>query len=1070
MKIGFLLTVFYVLSVLNPLYSQTRTISGKVTDNKGFEIPGVTIVVKDSLQIGTITSFDGTYSLKIPENSEAIMFSFIGMKTQEVKLELESVINVVLEEETENIEEVMVVAYGKATKRSFTGSATSISGEKLERKNTSEITKALTGEVAGVQVLSGSGQPGTNAAIRIRGFGSVNSSRSPLYVIDGVPFSGDLSSLAPSDIESTTILKDATATALFGSRGANGVILITTKKGSKGESVIEVDLKYGVNMRLISLYNTIKSPELYTELNWEGLYNQYQINPDLGDHTEMESRQWASQDLFSDWGISPYYNMWNVEGKNVVDPITGRMNPNALRRYSPASWQKEMFRNGIKNEANVKLSGGAERISYFNSYGFLQDEGYYSGSDYKRFNTRANISYQAKDWLRGDVGVAYTYSEMNAPGQSGSANNGFNFVTNMPPIYPIYERDTEGNIIKDEIIGGNKYDYGFGTDRARGFSANINPAGAIKLDVNENIGHQISANSLLEATINKNFKLSSTIGIQALSNISSGLTNMFYGDAAGLGRIFKNNSVNLSYTWNQILSYNTSVNKSNFEAFIAHENTLTQNKSQSGSMSNIASPYSVELSNGIIKGGLSSATNEYALESYFGQVKYDYDNKYFVHATIRRDGTSRFPNDKWGTFGSVGFAWMMTNENFLKNITWLKSLKSKISYGVLGNQALGIYPTFDAYSINNLNDELSINFGSKGNPNLTWERSNNFNTGFESNINNRVELDVEYFRKITDNLLYYKQVAPSLGYANYPVNDGEILNSGIEFSILGHIINKNDFRLDISFNGANYVNKILKMPIDDTTGEEKQIELQGGYAYAKNRSLYDFYVREWAGVDPSSGEANWFRYYDEQPDGEKIYITDMVQYTIANTINKLGKETTTDYNEATQKFIDKSVIPVLAGGFAFDISYKRLQLDMQFAYSFGGYSYDNAYSQLMSDHATGSNNWSIDILQRWRKEGDITNVPRLTGNYDKYDSATSSRFITSNSFLNFTNTKLTYNLTGKRIFNVQLPGLSLWLAGDNLFVLSARKGYVPNTSESGNSSSYSYTPLSSFTAGIKVEF
>ena len=1065
-----LLTIIGFLSVFSPLLAQNQLISGKVTDAQGLELPGVTVIAKNNLQTGTITNLDGIYSIKVPDSTQILVFSFIGMQTQSIEIGNRTVIDVTMLEETENIEEVMVVAYGKATKRSFTGSATSVSGEKLENKNTSEITKALTGEVAGVQVINGTGQPGTNAAIRIRGFGSVNSSRSPLYVIDGVPFSGDLSSLAPSDIESTTILKDATATALFGSRGANGVILITTKKGKAGDGMIEVDLKYGVNVRLLPLYNTISSPELYTELNWEGLYNQYQINPDLGEHTEMESRQWASQDLFSAYGISPYYNMWNVEGKNVVDPVTGRMNPNALRRFNPDSWNKEMFHNGIKNEANVKLSGGAEKISYFNSYGFLQDEGYYSGSDYKRFNTRLNVSHQPKEWLKGDAGLSYTYSEMNDPGQSGSANNGFNFINNMPSIYPIYERDAGGEIIKDELIGGNKYDYGFGTDRARGFSANINPAGAIKLDKSETIGHQISANSMLEATITKNFKFSTTFGAQVLANVYSSLTNMFYGDAAGIGRVSKSNSINLSYTWNQILSYNTSGNKYNLEAFIAHENTLTQNKAQSGSMSNIANPFSTELSNGIIKGGLASATNEYALESYFGQFKYDYDNKYFAHVTIRRDGTSRFPNDKWGTFGSVGFGWMMTNENFLNNISWLNKLKSKISYGILGNQALGIYPTFDSYGINNLNDEISINFSGKGNPNLTWEKSKNFNTGFEASLFNKVELEIEYFRKVTDNLLYYKQVAPSLGYASYPVNDGQILNSGIEFSILTHVIRKDDYHLNISLNGANYVNKILKMPIDDTTGDEKPIELHGGYAYAKGRSIYDFYIREWAGVDPETGEANWFAYYDEQADGEKIYITDMVQYTTKNKINKLGKEATNDYNKATQKYIDKSVVPVIAGGFAFDAGYKRLQLDMQFAYSVGGFSYDNAYAQLMSDHATGSNNWSTDILQRWRKEGDITNVPRLTGNYDKYDASTSTRFITSNSYLNLTNMKLTYNLTGKKLFNLKLTGLSIWAAGDNLFLISARKGYVPNTSESGNSSSFSYTPLSSYTMGLKVQF
>jgi len=630
LKKELLFTFVCLLLGIGTVLAQSQGITGRVTDASGEGIPGVAIVVKDSTQIGTITNFEGQYMINVPEQSKFLVFSFVGMQTQEIEIGEASEINVLLQESTQDIGEVMVVAYGKATKRSFTGSADNVKGEKLASKNTTEITNALAGEVAGVQVINSSGQPGTTAAVRIRGFGSVNSGRSPLYVVDGVPFSGDLSSIAPSDVESTTILKDATATALFGSRGANGVILITTKKGQKGQSTIDVDLKYGMNMRLLPLYNSIDSPEKFAELTWEGLYNQYQINPDMGDHTEMESRIWASEDLFSGWGIHPYYNLWNVEGKNVVDPTTGRMNSNALRRYNPANWSDEMFNNGKKTEANLKIAGGADRMSYFTSFGYLQDEGYYTGSDYKRFSIRSNISHFAREWLKGDVGLAYSYSQMNAPGQGGNANNGFNFVNNIPSIYPVYERDADGYKMTDDVIGGYKYDYGFGTDRARGFSANINPAGAVQLDVNQTLSHQASANSMLEASLTENLKLSTTFGVQLLASVGSGLSNMFYGDAAGIGRISKNNMLNFSYTWNQILSYNFAFGKHNFETFVAHENTLTQNKIQRGNMSNIASPYSVELSNGIIKGGMSSSTMEYALESYFGQVKYDLDNKYFA--------------------------------------------------------------------------------------------------------------------------------------------------------------------------------------------------------------------------------------------------------------------------------------------------------------------------------------------------------------------------------------------------------------------------------------------------------
>lgn len=1051
------------------MFSQVATVKGIVTDNKGLSCPGVTVVVKGKISNATITDVDGVYLISDIAKSDTLVFSFIGMESQEVLVNGQTLINVVLDEQALQLDEVMVVAYGKATKNSFTGSAAKVDGEKLAKKNAVEITNALKGEVAGLQVINSTGQPGSSSAIRIRGFGSVNAGRAPLYVVDGIPFSGDLSSIAPSDIASTTVLKDATATALYGSRGANGVILITTKRGKNGESLIEVDVKQGVNMRLLPLYNSIESPEIYTELVWEGLYNRYEIDPSLPEHTEMESREWASQDLFSDYGMDPYYNLWNVEGKNVIDPTTGKMNPSILRRYNPSKWADEMFRNGKKTEATIKLSGGADNINYFTSIGFINDEGYYMESDYQRLSVRSNVGFTPRTWLRGNVGLSYAYSDRNYPGQSGSANNGFNFVNNVPPIYSVFVHDDEGYILDDDLLGGKQYDYGFGTDRARGFSPNINPAGATQLDISNSISHQLSANANFEAKINKNLKFSTNFGTQVLASVGSGLTNMFYGDAEGIGRISKSNGLNLSYTWNQILSWGRSYGSHNVDAFIAHENTLTQNSSLYGNTSMIASPFSVELSNGIRKDGLGSSTDEYALESYFGQLKYDYDETYFLHLTVRRDGTSRFPNDKWGTFGSAGFAWMLSRESFLKDVSQINSLKYKISYGVLGNQNLGVYPTFDSYSIDNLNDYLSISFSGKGNPNLTWENSKNFNTGFESRFFKRYTLDVEYFRKLTDNMLYYKQVAPSLGFASYPVNDGRLVNSGIEFNVSALIVDQ-AFKFSVGLNGAKYNNRMLTMPLDDVTGKEKPIEINGAYAYAKDRSLYDFYMREWAGVDPETGQANWNRYYNILPNGSKEYIEDMATYESENTIHELGYEKTDDYTVATKKFLDKSVIPTIAGGLSMNFIYKNLSLDLQFTYNIGGYSYDNIYAGLMADYAPGANNWHEDILNRWQTPGDVTDVPRLSSDYDLYAAAGSSRFIISNNNLNLTNARLAYNVSPDLLQKIGVYGLNLWVSGNNLFLISKRKGFIPNTSESGNSNSYNYTPLSSVTMGFNIQF
>jgi len=1060
-KFTLLLFCIAVMAMLT-VKAQTTSISGTVTSAEdGRPIPGVTVLVKGTT-LGTVTNVDGKYTLYVPDDNPTLIFSFVGMQTKEVPAEGTKV-NVTLQPDVIGVDEVMVVAYGTATKESFTGSASKVEGEKLANKNTSDITKALTGEVAGLQVINSSGQPGTTAELRIRGFGSVNASRSPLYIVDGIPFNGNLASIDPSDIESTTILKDASATAIYGARGANGVVVITTKKGSKNQQIIDVDVSYGINIRLIPLYNVIESPERYVELTWEGLKNKYRTqgieNP----------AQTASQNLFSASGLSPYYNMWNTDDDRVVDPETEKVTTTE-RKYTPESWDDALFRTGKRREASIRLSGGGENGNYYTSFGYLNDEGYYNGSEFDRFNARTNVNQQLREWLSTSMNLNYSYMERNSPAQNLAANNGFFFVNEMPPIYPVYVRDENGSKIEDPKTGGYMYDYGFdrGTG-ARGFGANINPAGAVHLDRDFFITHNFTGNANVEARFLNNFRFNTNFGMQYYGQNNSDLTNPFYGDAAGLGRIFKRQDNRFSYTINQILSYRNTVGPHNFDAFIAHENTLYRDAYMEGQKSNIARPKNIEWTNAVIMDWMYSEVVDYALESFFGQVKYDYEGKYYLYGTLRRDGTSRFPNNKWGTFGSVGAAWMLNEEDFLTAESWLSLLKLKASFGTLGNQDIGNYPTFDQYGISNLNDELSFSFNYKGNPDLTWESSNTFNTGVEFGIGRILSGQVEYFTKKTTNLLFYKQVAPSLGFSQIPVNDGELLNTGVEFELTGHLINSGDMRLDLRINGGNYKNAITQMPVDESTGEEKVIEIQGAYAYSEGHSIYDFYVREYAGVDPETGLSQWNRYYNEV-NGEKDYIPDMETYLDANTINELGVETTTEYSQATKKYVGKTVIPTLSGGFGLDFFYKGFEFTSQFAYSFGGHSYDNIYATLMGNNLPGKVNWSKDILNRWQESGDITDVPRLSADFDKNVNSISSRFITSNAYLNLTNIRLSYTLPAQLTKTLGINRTSVWLSGDNLFLLTAREGFIPMGAESGSSSTVRYAPLSTVTTGIKLQF
>ena len=1061
----FVLLLFCMsLITMQVVNAQVRRVSGTVTNAAdGSSIPGVSVVVKGTT-IGIITSADGKYQLDVPEGAQALVFSFVGMKKVEVPIS-GSTVDVKMEPDVIGVDEVMVVAYGTATKESFTGSATKVSGEKLAEKNTTEVTKALMGEVPGVQVIEGSGQPGTTATIRIRGLGSVNASRSPLYVVDGVPFNGDLSSIDPSDIESMTILKDASATALYGNRGANGVIVITTKRGVKNQQNIDVDVSYGANLRLLPLYDAISSPEQYIELTWEGLKNKYTsqgvANP----------AQQASHDLFvSGVGIHPAYNLWNVDGASVIDPSTGKMNPNATRRYTPGSWEDAIFSTGQRTDASVRMSGGSDKGSYYTSIGYLNEDGYYIGSDYERISARTNVDQKLRDWLSTTLNLNYAYSERNSPGQTDIANNGFYFINNIPPIYPVYVRDANGDKVIDPKTNGYLFDYGFNdVTGERGFGANINPAGAVALDKDFYITHNFTGNATVEARFLQNFKFNSNFGVQYVGQNRSRLTNLLHGDAEGIGRIYKSQENLLSYTFNQILSYQKALGEHNFEAFIAHENTLYRDGFMEGSKSKIARPENIEWDNAVLMDYMNSEVIDYALESYFGQLKYNYQSKYYLYATLRYDGTSRFPGNKWGTFGSVGAAWMMSKESFLAGVNWLSMLKLKASYGTLGNQAIGNYPTFDQYTLSNLNDELSISFDYKGNPDLTWESSSTSNAGLEFGIGKLLSGDVEVYNKKTTNMLFYKQVAPSLGFSEIPVNDGVLVNRGVEFDLTGHVINTKDIKMDIRVNGAHYHNEMTTMPIDNTTGKPKILEVQGAYAYAKGHSIYDYYVREYAGVDPQSGLAQWNRYYD-MVNGTKNYITDMQTYLSENTITDLGVETTTNYDQATKKFVGKSAIPDLSGGFGLDFSYKGLALTTQFAYSLGGYAYDNIYAVLMGDPLPGGNNWSKDILKRWQNPGDVTDVPRLSSNYDKNANNVSTRFLTKSSYLYLNSVMLSYSLPENLVKRIGLGKASIWVSGDNLFLLTTRKGFIPIGSESGATNRARYAPLSTLATGIKLQF
>lgn len=1068
MRKFFLLLTLISFIGIQSLFAQT-TVTGTVTSaDDGGTLPGVSVIIQGT-SLGTTTDMDGKYSLVVPNGSQAIVFSFIGMETQTIAYTGQSIINVVLQSSSKLLDEIVVVGYGTATKQSLVGSVKTIDAANLESKDVSNISQSLAGEAAGVRVITTSGQPGTSATIRIRGFGSVNGNRDPLYVLDGVPFSGSINSINPNDIESTTILKDAAATAIYGSRGANGVILLTTKSGKAGTSVIEVDVKRGVNVSALPRYSTIKSPEQYIGLSWEALYNKG-VATNVADPVS-----YANTNLFSGGGINPNYNMWNVtDGADLIDPVTHTVRDGVTRKYSPENWEDYGFQNSSRTEANLVMRGGSEKTKYFTSIGYLDDIGYIINSDFKRYNASISLEHEVKSWLTTTSRMSYSGTETNNNGQSTDSGSIFWFVDNLPPIFPLFLRDETGAIVPDPIFGGNQYDYGVG----RNFGALTNSIADATYDKSNTKANSLTGNLGWTVKFSENLTFENTIGMQYYSSKYNSLNNPFYGSSATQGgSIYKSSNQTIITNFLSLLRYKKSFGDHNFEVLAAHESNAWERKIETASKHLAVVPDIDDLNNFVvISSPPTSYTDQVRLESYFGQLNYDYENTYYFTASIRRDGSSRFiGNNKWDTFGSVGFSWMVSKASFMQNISFIDFLKYKISYGIIGEQAgVGFYPGYNTQDVGNLNDHISLSDNQVGNPDLTWETSKMFQTGIEFSLGKFFDANIDYYIKNTENLIFQRRVGPSIGYALLTVNDGVLRNSGLEFDFTTHFIKKTDYDLSLTINGEFLQNKLSQMPIDPATGEPKIIDIQGLYGWGEGHSLFDFYTREWAGVDPADGTAMWYQnYFDANGNGAYDTgegIASLTEYMNLNPDNAISTTTTKTYANATQKYVGKSAIPTVRGAFRLEGRVKNFDLTAQFIYSIGGYAYDGAYATLMNNVTIGNNNWSTDIMERWQNPGDITNVPRLSNGYDVNTISGSTRFLTKADFLTLNNIRLGYNVPKNITNKIGLASLSLFLSGDNLFLLSARDGFNPSTSESGASDMYRYSPLSTYTVGLRAKF
>jgi len=1057
-KIRLFLTGLLLVLTAGFTFAQNKQVTGTVTDaGTGEPVAYASVQLKGTM-VGQTTDESGKYSISAPSNG-TLIFSFIGYTTVEVAINNRSAVNISLSPDAVNLEDVVVVAFGTAKKSSFTGSASTIKGTKLSERSVSNVTNALAGQVAGVQITSNNGQPGTAATVRIRGVGSMSASNTPLYVVDGVPYDGTISAINPQDVESITVLKDAASTSLYGARGANGIILLTTKRATSKDAIVTFEAKWGNNSRAIPNYNVISDPAMYYETMYQSLYNAKAYNGS----SAAASYAYADGALLDDKNGGVGYMIYTVPNGEKFIGTNFKMNPKATLGYSdgtyyytPDDWYKEIFDKGnLRSEYNFSVSGSTDKLNAYMSVGYLDDSGLVSGSGFQRFTTRIKLDYQAKEWLKVGTNTAYTYYDSQSPGSQtswGSSGNLF-YVTNMiAPIYPMYVRNADGSI-KVDNRGITVYDFGgSSTNFTRSFMALSNPAITLKLDEHHAYTDVINTKWYATANIFEGLQFTANISANVRNQRSNHLYNQFYGSSVGSeGAVSVSHYREFGVNQQYLFTYKRKIaTNHNIDLFAGYEGYNLDLQDLGGSNTKLYNPYIGELDNAIqTPPSVYSYTNTYALVGLLARAQYDYKEKYFISASYRRDGSSRFaPNDRWGNFGSIGGAWLISKENFMSSVNWIDLLKLKASYGSVGNDNIGNYYAYlDQFKVTNSNGEYAVAFSYKGNPKITWETSYALNVGTEFELfGSRLNGSVEYFHRNTVDQLYNQPVPVSLGYSSIPMNIGSIVNKGVEVELNGTIVKTSNILWTANFNATHYKNVITDLA--ETPKAAGGIK-GSNYIYRIGGSLYNSYMVKWAGVD--------------QQTGKSLYYVDP---------DKGDMTTTDDFSKAVQSDLGTTLAKVY-GGFGTTLNAYGFDLSIQLSYQLGGKLYDGSYAQLMHQGDDPGQNWSTDILKSWTPENPSTKYPRLDASIDTYQKQ-SSRFLISSDYLSLNSIMLGYTLPKNFIKTAKLSNVRIYISGDNLGVISARKGLDPRQSlglgSSTTSGNYSYSAMRTISAGISLSF
>ncbi len=1043
-------------------FSQTREITGTVIDKHDKSpLPGVSVVVKGNPSTGVATDVNGKFSLKV-NDSDVLVFSFIGMKPQEMAVKGQTNLTIELEPASEALEEVVVVAYGTAKKESLTGSISVVDSKEIEKRLTTSVTGALEGSAPGVQVNNTYGEPGSAPSIRIRGFGTLVSGASdPLYVVDGVPFDGNIAELNSNDIESMSILKDAASSALYGNRAANGVVLITTKSGrGASKPSVTLQINQGIYNRGIPEYDRLGANE-WMEEAWRAMRN-YAISNNL---SASAAASWASQNVIKSYARRNIYD----RADNDLFDSDGNLIANILPGYTDLDWNDDIERNGYRQEYNLSASSSGEKLNVYSSIGYLDEKGYIKATGYNRFSGRINTTYTPNKWLKAGLNLSgsTTKRNYNSSATGNYYSNPFYATRYMAPIYPLFMHNADGSYALDEF-GNKQYDV------TSSYLDNRNIAYELRNNKQESRRNILNGQAFVTLSLPYGFGVTVKGDMSNSTSNNKKFDNPNIGDGAtNNGRLTSYAYQYTNYTMQELINWNHSYGLHNIDVMLGHENYSWERKYTSGMNTGMAIEGILVMGNFLTNSYYSGYDDEYKTESYLTRIRYNYDERYFLEGSYRRDGSSRFHEDnRWGNFFSVGASWNIGKESFMSDVDWVNNLKFRAAYGEVGNDAgVGYYGHMALYEIDKNGGNASLIKQSLAAPEIKWETTQTLDFALEGRLFDRLNVQIGYFDKRSKDLLFEVRLPLSAG--SYPWQDinnmtqykniGTISNRGLEIALDVDAIRNNDWRWNIGLDATIMKNEIIKLP-------GGQDILHGTQNYSEGHSIYEFYTYHFEGVD--------------QMTGRSLYTIDPEKAESAAKAGELvtinGKDYTTITSYAKRDWAG-SALPDVYGSFHTSLSWKDLSLNMLFTYSLGGKVYDASYKSLMGSSAMSSGSaWHKDILKSWNgvPEGMTeTSANRIKKNgtpshdfsLSDDNNAVSDRWLTDASYLVFKNLNLSYSLPKHITSRWGIDALMVSAGIENLFTKTARKGLNPQYSFSGGSDD-TYVTARVYNLGLTLKF